>query len=555
MHSHNYIYEYYQKINDGSLVAGKWIHLLYDYIVRGIERKEFYLDLKKANKAVLFIETFCHHSKGPLAPKSIAEAGGLELWQKAMISTIYGIVDENGQRIWHEVFTLVGRKVGKSLLASGIAEYETFARGVYGADAYFIAPRLDQTEIVMNDYWQSVSAEPELSALAKKRKSDVYIESTNTSIKKIAFSSKKSDGFNPQIAVCDEIAAWVGDAGIKQYTVMTSALGSRPEPLIVAITTANYVNDGIYDELFRRATRFLLGDSKEKRLLPFLYTIDDLSKWNDLTELQKSIPNLGVSVTVDFMLEEIAKAEQSLANKAEFMCKYCCIKQNSSQAWLSTATVDKCMGQPLSLEDFRGCYCVGGIDLSQTTDLTSCCIVIEKNNQLYVFSRFFLPEEKIEEATERDGIPYQAYIQRGILTPSGSNIVDYDAVFQWFKDLIEKYEILPLKVGYDKWMALNLVKDMEQYGFHMDDVYQGFNLTPVLREMEGLMKDGKVHIGDNDLLKIHFLDSALKMDTETSKVKLIKMNVNAHIDGMAALSDAFCVRQKWYSEIGAQLQN
>lgn len=555
MHSHNYIYEYYQKINDGSLVAGKWIHLLYDYIVRGIERKEFYLDLKKANKAVLFIETFCHHSKGPLAPKSIAEAGGLELWQKAMISTIYGIVDENGQRIWHEVFTLVGRKVGKSLLASGIAEYETFARGVYGADAYFIAPRLDQTEIVMNDYWQSVSAEPELSALAKKRKSDVYIESTNTSIKKIAFSSKKSDGFNPQIAVCDEIAAWVGDAGIKQYTVMTSALGSRPEPLIVAITTANYVNDGIYDELFRRATRFLLGDSKEKRLLPFLYTIDDLSKWNDLTELQKSIPNLGVSVTVDFMLEEIAKAEQSLANKAEFMCKYCCIKQNSSQAWLSTATVDKCMGQPLSLEDFRGCYCVGGIDLSQTTDLTSCCIVIEKNSQLYVFSRFFLPEEKIEEATERDGIPYQAYIQRGILTPSGSNIVDYDAVFQWFKDLIEKYEILPLKVGYDKWMALNLVKDMEQYGFHMDDVYQGFNLTPVLREMEGLMKDGKIHIGDNDLLKIHFLDSALKMDTETSKVKLIKMNVNAHIDGMAALSDAFCVRQKWYSEIGAQLQN
>lgn len=555
MHSHNYIYEYYQKINDGSLVAGKWIHLLYDYIVRGIERKDFYLDLKKANKAVLFIETFCHHSKGPLAPKSIAEAGGLELWQKAMISTIYGIVDENGQRIWHEVFTLVGRKVGKSLLASGIAEYETFARGVYGADAYFIAPRLDQTEIVMNDYWQSVSAEPELSALAKKRKSDVYIESTNTSIKKIAFSSKKSDGFNPQIAVCDEIAAWVGDAGIKQYTVMTSALGSRPEPLIVAITTANYVNDGIYDELFRRATRFLLGDSKEKRLLPFLYTIDDLSKWNDLTELQKSIPNLGVSVTVDFMLEEIAKAEQSLANKAEFMCKYCCIKQNSSQAWLSTETVDKCMGQPLSLEDFCGCYCVGGIDLSQTTDLTSCCIVIEKNSQLYVFSRFFLPEEKIEEATERDGIPYQAYIQRGILTPSGSNIVDYDAVFQWFKDLIEKYEILPLKVGYDKWMALNLVKDMEQYGFHMDDVYQGFNLTPVLREMEGLMKDGKIHIGDNDLLKIHFLDSALKMDTETSKVKLIKMNVNAHIDGMAALSDAFCVRQKWYSEIGAQLQN
>ena len=553
--SRNYIYEYYQKINDGSIVAGKWIHLLYDYIIHGIEGKEFFLDLKSANRAVRFVELFCHHSKGPLAPKSIGEAGGLQLWQRAMLSCVYGIVDEKGMRLWREVFCVVGRKDGKSLLASGIAEIETFARGVYGADAFFIAPKLDQTDIVFSDYWQSVSAEPELAALAKKRKSDIYIESSNTSIKKIAFSAKKSDGFNPQIAICDEVAAWPGDAGIKQYTVMTSALGARPDPLIVAITTANYINDGIYDELFKRSTRFLLGDSKEKRLLPFLYMIDDLSKWNDLTELQKSIPNLGVSVSVDFMLEEIAKAEQSLANKAEFMCKYCDIKQNSSQAWLSTATVEKCSGSPIRLEDFRGSYCVGGIDLSQAIDLTSCCVVIQKDGQLYVFSQFFLPAEKIEEATERDGIPYQAYIQRGFLKKSGENFVDYDDCFDWFKGLIEKYEIFPLQIGYDKWMAQNLVKDMENYGFHMDDVYQGFNLTPVLHEMEGLMKDGKIHIGDNDLLKIHFLDSALKSDTETSKVKLVKMTATSHIDGMAALSDAMCVRQKWYEEIGEQLKN
>lgn len=165
--------------------------------------------------------------------------------------------------------------------------------------------------------------------------------------------------------------------------------------------------------------------------------------------------------------------------------------------------------------------------------------VIEKGGELYVFSQFFLPAEKIQEATERDGIPYQAYVQRGILKLSGENFVDYDDCFQWFKALIEKHEVYPLQVGYDKWMAQNLVKDMEQYGFHMDDVYQGFNLTPVLREMEGLMKDGKVHIGDNDLLKIHLLDAALKMDTETSKVKLIKMSPTAHIDGTAALSRCF----------------
>lgn len=547
----DYIREYYQKINDGSIIAGRWIHLLYDYIVHGLEEKRFYLDMKKANRAVKFIETFCHHSKGPLAPGLVT----LELWQRAMVSCIFGIVDDGGMRIFREVMCVVGRKCGKSLLASGISEYVTFADGGYGADAFFIAPKLDQTDIVFSDYWQSVSAEPELARLARKRKTDIYVESSNTSIKKIAFSAKKSDGFNPQLAVCDEIAAWPGDSGIKQYTVMTSALGARPEPLILSITTANYINDGIYDELFKRATRFLMGDSKESRLLPFIYQIDDLTRWNDMSELQKSLPNLGVSVSIDFMLEEIAKAEQSLANKAEFMCKYCDIKQNSSQAWLSTEAVNRCSCAPLKLEDFRGSYCVGGIDLSQTTDLTACCVVIEKNAQLYVFMRFFLPGEKVEEATERDGVPYQAYIDRGILQRSGENFVDYHDCYDWFCKLIEDYEILPLQIGYDRYSAQYLVQDMQTYGFHMDDVFQGTNLSPVLHEMEGSIKDGLVHIGDNDLLKAHLLNSALKVDVESNKVRLIKLNPALHIDGTAALSDAFCVRQKWWSDINDQLRN
>ena len=166
---------------------------------------------------------------------------------------------------------------------------------------------------------------------------DIYIEKTNTSIKKVPFSEKKSDGFNPHLTVCDEVAAWVGDQGIKQYAVMTSALGSREQPLILSITTANYIDDGIYDELFRRGTGFLKGNSREKRFLPFLYLIDNTDKWNDLSELQKSIPNLGVSVSTSYILDEIAKAEESLANKAEFMTKFACIKQNSSQAWLKVA--------------------------------------------------------------------------------------------------------------------------------------------------------------------------------------------------------------------------
>jgi len=324
---------------------------------------------------------------------------------------------------------------------------------------------------------------------------------------------------------------------------------------MLSITTSGYVNDGPYDELIKRSTRFLLGDSKEKRLLPFLYIIDDVEKWNDINELRKSNPNLGVSVSVDYLLEEIAIAEGSLSKKAEFLTKYCNIKQNSSQAWLSTQIVEKASGAQLHLEDFRGSYCVGGIDLSQTRDLTACNVVIEKDGELYVFCKFFLPAERIDEATERDGVPYNAYVQRGILIPSGDNFVDYHDCFNWFRSLVEEYEILPLQIGYDRYSAQYLVQDMEQYGFHMDDVYQGENLYPVIQEMQGLLEDGVIHIGDNDLLKMHLLNSAIKMSNERGRGKLVKVNSTLHIDGCAALLDALTVRQKWYGEIGQQLRN
>ena len=166
-----------------------------------------------------------------------------------------------------------------------------------------------------------------------------------------------------------------------------------------------------------------------------------------------------------------------------------------------------------------------------------------------------MPEERIDEEQQTDGVPYRIYEKRGLLTASGTNIIDYNDVFNWFRMMVENYEILPLEVGYDKYSANYLVQQMDAYGFHLDDVYQGFNLHPVIQEVEGLLKDGKVHIGDNDLLKVHFYNSAVKVSSEKAKSKLVKIKPTAHIDGMAAFLDAMTVRQKWYAEIGAQLRN
>ena len=571
--SKNYIFEYYQKIKDGSINAGKWIDLLYSTIVKGLENKEYSFDQKKASNAIDWIEQHCFHVEGILAPSNLK----LELWQKALISIIFGICDnDTGYRRFREVVLVVARKNGKSLLASAIANYIFQVDGGFGCRVYNVAPKLEQADIIYNNTWAMIQLDPEYRQqkediaerrkqthekvedaenIPKKRMSDIFLPATNSTMKKIASSAKKNDGFNPSLCICDEVASWEGDKGLKTYEVLKSGMGSRPEAIMLSCTTSGYINDSVYDELIKRATRFLLGESNEKRLLPFLYMSDDIEKWNDISELQKSNPNLGVSVSVDYLLEEIAIAEGSLSKKAEFITKYNCIKQNSSLAWLSAQDVERCCGAPLSLGDFAHSYAICGLDLSQTTDLTSCVFTIEKGGEVYVFAKFWLPAERIDEAIARDGVPYNAYITRGILEPSGGNYIDYHDCYNWIIELVEKYEILPLVIGYDRYSANYLIQDLNRYGAQTDDVFQGENLWPVIQEMEGLIKDGKVHIGDNDLLKIHMLNAAVKMSVERGRGKLVKLSPNAHIDGVAALLDALTVRQKWYEQIGEQLRN
>lgn len=553
------------------MTVGKWMVMIMDYISAGLDQKLFFFDNNKANNAIDWIEAHCFHTEGPLAPGNFK----LEVWQKAFISCIFGIVDENGLRQFREILLVVARKNGKSLLAAAIERYIWLVDGGFGAKVYNVAPKLDQANIIYNNIWMMTTLDPEYQALKEAfserdahnkkvkddsglprlRQADLFVPANNATVKKVAFNYKSSDGYNPSAVVADEVAAWAGDAGLKTYEVFKSGMGARPEPLLLSCTTSGYVNDSIYDELIKRSTRFLMGDSKEKRLLPFLYMIDDIEKWNDIDELQKSNPNLRVSVSVDYLLEEIAVAENSLSKKAEFITKYCNLKQNSSLAWLPANVVERASGEPLKLEDFRNSYCVAGIDLSQTRDLTACTAVIEKNGELYVFAQFFLPAEKIDEATARDGVPYNIYLQRGLLTASGDNFVDYHDCYDWLVRLVEEFQILPLKVGYDRYSAQYLVQDMAAYGFQMDDVFQGENLYGVIQEAQGLLEDGRIHIGDNDLLKMHLLNSAIKMSNERGRGKLVKLSPALHIDGTAALLDAMTVRQKYYTEIGEQLKN
>lgn len=543
------IYKYFQQMESGEKRVGKWIYKIFAILVEGIENEKFFYDEKKANKAIKFIENFCHHSKGR------SDLIHLELWQKAIVSAIFGIVREDGLRQFREIIIIVARKNGKSLFASAIMAYIAFLDKEFGAEIYCLAPKLEQANIVFDAFYQTISKENELLELCKKRRTDIYIGSSNTVIKPLAFSEKKSDGLNPHLAVCDEIASWSGQAGLRMYEVIKSALGARTQPIILSISTAGYVNDSIYDELMIRATSFLNGSSEETQLLPFLYMIDDIELWDSIEELEKSNPNLGVSVSKEYLQEEIRIAKGSLSKRAEFITKYCNLKQNSSQAWLTYELVDSAGKKDFTLNDFRGSYCVGGIDLSQTTDLTCASIVIERDGEEYVFSQFFMPKNKMQELIELDKVPYDIYEKQGFLKLSGENYVDYKDVKAWFDMLRNEYQIYSSRIGYDRYSSQYLVDEMANKGYRMDDVIQGWNLAPIIREFEGKLKDGTIHVGKNNLLKSHLLNVALKFETDNKKFKPVKMKSSDHIDGFVSIIDALTVKSKYFNEIKFIIQN
>ena len=553
----DYIQEYCDAIKNGTVVVGKWVRLVYEHIEKGLKEGSFFYDEAKADAVIDYIEHKCFHTEGHLAPHELK----LELWQKAMLSCIYGIVDEDGLRQFREVFFVVGRKNGKSLLASAIGKYTFMQDGGYGARVYCLAPKLDQADIIYGNIWHMITLDPEWQKLpdktpqkARHRMTDYYLEATNSTVKKIAFSHKKSDGFSPSIAILDEISSWEGDKGLKQFEVIKSGMGARLEPLMFACSTSGYINDSIYDELMKRSTRFLLGDSNEKRLLPFLYMIDDPEKWQVLNELKKANPNLGVSITESYLTEEMAVAETSLSKKAEYLTKYCNIKQNSSLALLESQVVeDACV--PFDIKDIENSYAVCGIDLSMSTDLSCAVILVEKNGKIYCVSQFFLPRGRIEELQAQDGVPYEHFVTRGWLTLSGDRYIDYQDVYDWIINMMTDHKIYILQCGYDRYSAQFLITMLENVGMHCSDVYQGDNLWNTIKLTESLLQERRLIIGDNDLMKSHLLNSAVKMSQERGRGRLIKLYPTAHIDGFASILDGMVMREKFCDEIGERLKN
>ena len=274
----NCIFEYNKKIQSGEILTSKKVKAVYQALVNDLEKSEKWVfDERKAQHAILFIEGYCKHSKGKWADKPVA----LELWQKAFVSALFGVINKfTRKRRFREALLIVGKKNGKSLLASAILLYMLVADGEGGAECYSVATKREQAKIIFTEAERMVKKSPSLKKYIKCKVNLLSFEKTNSIARPLSSDSNTEDGLNIHCAECDEIHAWQTD---ELYNIVADGISAREEPLLLLTTTAGFIREGLYDKKYDEAVNIINGYNdengiKDDALFPVIYELDERSE-------------------------------------------------------------------------------------------------------------------------------------------------------------------------------------------------------------------------------------------------------------------------------------
>jgi len=487
-----------------------------------------------ASRPIEFIEKFCRQSKGEWIGKPLK----LELFQKAYISALFGFVNRQTKlRRFKETIFLCGRKNGKSSLLSGIALYMLMADGEGGAEVYSIATKADQSRIIFSEAVHMVKQSPALSKFIHKRKTDMYMPITFSTMAPLASESKSLDGLNSHCVIIDELHA-IRDRNL--YDVMKQSMSARRQPMLVMITTAGTVRECIYDDIYDYATKVVDGVIEDDQFLPVLYELDNRNEWTDYRMWQKANPGLGTIKKIEYLAEKVERAKNDPKELPALLCKEFNIRETVAEAWLPFEVINN--EETFTIEEFRGSYAIGGVDLSSTTDLTCATIVMMKPNctKKYVLQQYFMPEEIIESRAKEDKVPYDIWRRQGLLTACEGYKVNYSDVTAWFLKLFNEYDIRPLWIYYDPWNSSYWVQEMKDYGFQMVEARQGYKtLSQPMKELEADLKNKEINYNNNPILKWNLTNVVAKRD-ENDNIRPIKgKNLRARIDGAVSLLIAY----------------
>lgn len=550
----NYIREYVELIKRGKIKTSARVRKVYTRLLKEIDRPpknfKYYFDEETGERPISFIETFCKQSQGDLgAPLE------LELFQRAYIQALFGFLDkETGYRRFRETMFLVGRKNGKTTLMAGIALYLLTADYEGAAEIYSVATKKDQARKALTEAVNMIKQSPELRALLKKRRNDVYFAGTSSKFEALASDSNTLDGLNSHGVIIDELHA-IRDRNL--YEVMKQSTSSRRQPLIVMITTAGTVRECIFDDMYEYACRVADGEEVDEAFLPILYELDERSEWLDPKMWIKANPGLGKIKQVETLRSFVERAKKNPADRAGVLCKDFNVRENDSTAWLPFDVINN--EATFDLADVYDTYAIGGCDLSSTTDLTCATLLIRKPNDktVYVLQHYFLPQARIDELADKkqrsgghsnDEAPYKLWAERGLLTACQGARVNYSDVTAWFVQMRERYKIDCWKCGYDRALAGYWVDEMTANGFTMDKVIQGtYTFSQPMRELGAALQDKLVNYNNNPVLK-WCLSNTGKKEQGLNNIMPVKISEKRRIDGMVSLLNAWVVYVRDYED-------
>lgn len=541
--AYNPILEYWELIESGKETVSRKIYLWYKHLICLIENPgEYFYSPKRANHVLEFAENFCKLSKGAGAGKPVK----LELWEKAHLSAVFGFIDIEGNRQCRESLLIVGKKNGKSLLASIVGLYLLVGDGEPGPEIYSVATKKDQAKIIWTESKRMVRKSPSLLRRIKPLVSELSSELFNDgTFKPLASDSDTLDGLNVHGVLMDEIHQWKN--GKNLYNIMADGTTARDQPLVYITSTAGTIREDIYDDKYAEAETLINGlfddvGYKDPHFFPFIYELDNRKEWTDPNCWKKANPGLGTIKKLSTLAAKVEKAKANPKLVKNLVCKEFNIRETSSEAWLTFEQLNNTT--TFELAKLKPRYGIGGCDLSSTTDLTNATVIfmVPNDDNIYVLQMYWLPEDLLETRVREDKIPYDLWEEQGLLRTCPGNKVHYKYVKEWFEEVQRDLDIYIFKCGYDSWSAIYFVEDMENtFGKSvMEPIIQGKKtLSSPMKSLGADLESKRIIYNNNPILKWCLANTSIDVD-KNDNIQPCKGRLGTRrIDGLAGLLDAY----------------
>lgn len=549
--AYNPIREYWDRIESGEEVVSYKVRKTYKKLVYDLEHPgEFFYSSRRANHIIEFAENYCRHSKGKFGGKPVR----LELWEKAHLAAVFGFIDIEGNRKYRESVLIVGKKNGKSLLASIVGLYMQVADGEMGPEIYAVATKKDQSKIIWLESKRMVRKSPSLSKRIRSLVAELISDFNDGIFKPLASDSDTLDGLNIHCCLMDEIHQWKNGKAL--YDIMADGVTAREQPLVYITSTAGTIREDIYDQKYDEAKRVIDGyfdddGYKDERFIAFIYELDSRKEWTDETCWKRANPGLGTIKNLGTLRDKVEKAKKNPLLVRNLVCKEFNIPETSSEAWL---TAEQAINPAkFDVKELKPRYGIGGADLSSTTDLAAAKVIfkVPGDEHIYVLQMYWIPEDLVERRVHEDHVPYDFWIERGFVRTCKGNKISQKDVTAWFIEVQEKYDVYLFKIGYDRWSATYWVEEMEEY-FGKDvmvPVAQGKQtLSQPMKNMGADLESNLIVYNDHPVDKWCLFNTAIDVD-KNDNIQPVKTSVpTRRIDGTAALLDAYVVLQDNLSE-------